>query len=1006
MNAHQIQLRDDRTAGCGPVLSRVPTGDDQGSTAELKLDSADREVHVDWRVDLLIPVEEAVGHLATEMESSSYLNAYLLAVAVQQVVDDYLAPVSMVDRARDYVAGHPSKAAGIIGRGLASTGRAAHGIKAARRGRHGLMTWKRIVDDLVTGLAAAVMGPGLSPDVDPVGFSGDAVPVGVLRADATHGHLRALLQPVVAAVPSLPVVVRETTSVLPSCFQTFDLGLDDVRRLAELVATSLGRGAEPVTIVGVRTSGSYLAPLIGAVLEARGFVAVSTITLRPGVPLQRRAAERVHKAVRRHARFVVTDDPPASGSSLARAVEELTRVGVAVESVTVAYPRFTDTASELRYLDKYHQVVLPWADWSVHRRLTPDAVKSDLRAILGSGVPVDSVETVESRRLSRSEAHVRHRFRVQLGATSEFPAETLDLAVQGVGIGYYGEHVEVVGKLLGPYMPLVLGLRSGLLYREWLDDAQRLDHGALGDAVPTALAAYVAERRDRLPSGRDRSRNLPGFRPVWETAAVEISGGFGRAWPVVQLLVVNRVVRRILQVPVPVVVDGATELENWFVGEDTAGTLRVRSVGMQRRAYWHHGLSSYDPAFDLAGAMNAELDVPFSAPMLAHYGSLTGDRVSPERWMLLRLAHLWGCRRRRADPALVRAAGARVLQDYFAEVFLPGIAAPAVDGPVCALDIDGVLESNHLGFASLTPSSAFALRALRLHGFRPVLVTGRSVEDVRERCHAYGLVGGVAEYGSALYVAGADEVRDLVPAGAHRALLTLRANLASVPGVVVDPHYRFGVRAWIERAGHPHALPSEAIASVLEGVAGLRVIPGEGQTDFVADAVDKGTGLEQLMAALTVPGAPGSAHTVALAVGDSASDAAMLALADCRSVPAHAASVLDGPGVWRAPTPYQSGLEQAVDRFLGHGVPAGRSNLTHRSPRAPGSALRGALGAAVARTAGRPVTRRGCKICRMGEVDRDREALLALLSATEGGLRGMPGRAVRAMVTSLRPGRM
>ena len=44
---------------------------------------------------------------------------------------------------------------------------------------------------------------------------------------------------------------RERTPVLPSCFQTFDLGVEDVRRLGQLVAESCLPSTDPVVVVGV-----------------------------------------------------------------------------------------------------------------------------------------------------------------------------------------------------------------------------------------------------------------------------------------------------------------------------------------------------------------------------------------------------------------------------------------------------------------------------------------------------------------------------------------------------------------------------------------------------------------------------------------------------------------------------------------------------------------------------------------------------------------------------------
>ena len=908
---------------------------------------------LDWRADLLRPVGEMVDSLVHETGDSSYLNAFLLAVAIQQAVDDRLAPASMVDRAAEYLGKHESAWGTITSATLRRVSRLAHRVTGAALGRQGVTEWRVGVDEVVQHLAAIVVEE----------FCG-----------SHRTRLETRLASLAASAARLPTYVRNAIPVIPSCFQTFDLGIDDVRRLADLVAEAVADSPGPVMVVGVRTSGSYLAPLIAAVLRTRGRSDVSTVTLRPGAPFQGAAADQARAAILAGAAFVVTDDPPVSGSSLARAVEELRRVGVPKASVTVAYPRFTEAGGAVTHLAGYQQVSLGWTEWAVHTRLTPEAVGFDLAALLGNGVSVESVQALEHRALSRSEAHVRARFLVDVVDRSSAERRTLDVAVQGVGIGYYGEHVQVVAGQLAAYAPRIYGLRAGMLYREWLDDRQSVRTTVEPRAVATALAGYAAERSRRLHVPEDRSLRLAGSRPAWEAAAVEVSSTFGKGWPFVQLFAVNPVVRRLMRVSHPTIVDGTTSLENWF-SSDRENPERLRSVGLQRRAYWHHGLGSYDPAFDLAGAMTEELDVPLTELMLAEYTARSGDVVSPERWMLLRLAQLWGSRRRRADPLAVRGAGARVLQEYFARVFFAGVEAPPADGPVCALDIDGVLETDHLGFPSLTAASAFALRALRMHGCRPVLVTGRSLDDVRERCRNYGLVGGVAEYGSAVYLASGDTVVDLVPPDAHSELATLRSTLISVPGVVVDQNYRFGVRAWAEHTGVTKGLADRDIASALADLRHIRVIRGEGQTDFVATCIDKGSGLRRLMVHLSPANAPGPAATPALAIGDTISDAPMLAVAQQGAVPGHATSMLDGPGIWRSSHPYQHGFADMVDRYLGH-PNSGR--------------LRSLTGSRVAHL--------GCDVCRPVGLDRPREALLALLSATEGGLPGMPLRTVRGVL--------
>src|SRR5207302_611064 len=109
-----------------------------------------------------------------------------------------------------------------------------------------------------------------------------------------------------------------------------------------------------------------------------------------------------------------------------------------------------------------------------------------------------------------------------------------------------------------------------------------------------------------------------------------------------------------------------------------------------------------------------------------------------------------------------------------------------------------------------TPTAALGLRSLLAHGFRPVLATGRSADDVRDRCRAWGLSGGVAEYGAVTYGTDRDElhIAPLTPAG-NDALRRLREVLDDDPDVDLDPCHRASVRASRRGDGVARGLTSE-----------------------------------------------------------------------------------------------------------------------------------------------------------------------------------------------------
>ena len=99
--------------------------------------------------------------------------------------------------------------------------------------------------------------------------------------------------------------------------------------------------------------------------------------------------------------------------------------------------------------------------------------------------------------------------------------------------------------------------------------------------------------------------------------------------------------------------------------------------------------------------------------------------MDAERWLLYRLAQFWRLRRAGdVDPDQTGQRSAAAIHDYLAGLYLRGLA-PAT-GSLCAIDLDGVLECDALGYPATSPSGVLALRALIAHGYQPVLATGRS----------------------------------------------------------------------------------------------------------------------------------------------------------------------------------------------------------------------------------------------------------------------------------------
>ena len=885
--------------------------------------------------------------LLSELRRGSWLNAYLLATGMNQIVEDYLHP-------NPY---HLRKASGYLARlrppvgALASeAGRSAATTIARLRGsllsvRH-VAAWQKDWAHIVAGVADVAVQP---------------VAVSIASREALVRSAESL----VLSIGQFPAPLLGEILRIPSCFRSFDQQPADLQRIACEFTQRWPDRRRPLLVVGIRTSGSYLAPLYGSIFKALGFLSVRTLTMRPGRRLYQHERARLDAAAKSGGMALIADDPPVSGGTLAEAARDLEMAGISARSIVMLLQLFGSHESIPPLLRRYECVALPWRDWAVHTALAAEQVGTTMAGLFGPNCIVSTVERIDLPSSQPVRAHVHALYHIQIVDPGSGASREQDVYVTGVGLGYFGDHTLAVAQAMSSFVPEVYGVNAGLSYRLWVPEERRLllDTSDRQHAAAEAVGDYVRMRHRALQVDSDVSLGLTDRLPVWEAASNLLSQTFGRAWAPARIAGVDSIVRRLLQTREHSIVDGSMTASSWFAAEDNP--RRLLKVDFDERAFSNRDLACFDPAYDLA-SMAASFDLYWSGQkrpdpvlprLLREAGEdLSGEPIRPERWLLYQLVHLWSVRRCKADqtPAVLRAS-ARAMQRYFAETYFARVPEPTA-GPLCAIDIDGVLECSPLGFPCLTPASAATLRALILHRYRPILATGRSLEEVRERCAAYRLAGGVAEYGAVIYNHASGAVRDLRSAGEREDLGKLRMALGAQTGTYLDGDHQYSIRAYrLDTAGRKCGLSPEMAADMLRrvGVNGrVRAIAGQAQTDFMVAGVDKGTGLQSLAAELDASGGDGRGKLLAMAVGDTVSDLAMFALANLALAPASADAQVRSSGVNVVGRPYQRGLALASAKLLGH---------------EPGH----------------------CAVCSGPRPSPDARRLLAILGAQESGTLGM-----------------
>ncbi len=822
-----------------------------------------------------------LGDLAVDrLSCGDVLNAYLLAAGMEQVAADYLQKDSFWLRRAAARFERRSDAAGIrvAAKVLRKTAAALHATRRLASGYRAACSWHVNFRILVDALADELVGTAC------------------WETRRMLPELQRRFAALVAQSAALPGELRRSVVRLPTCFRSLDQAPADLGVLSRRLDALWGSRGTPLVVLGVRTSGDYLAPLQAAFLRSFGWHDVRARTWRPGAPWLPADAAELRALAQRSGLVAVVDDPPRSWSTIVQASKELIRFGFPKASIVILVQVLPGAEEPPPELDGHPIVRLPWNQSVVRRRLRPAAVRTVLSRLLGSEIA--DIQTVQAAVGAR--AHASALFEV---ATTD--QARLRVRVRGTGCGYFGEHALGVGERLRDWVPQIYGLRAGLIYEA--ADAIPLSE-PLDAPAWTAIARYAADRATALPAAQDVARHLSYRGSAWRWAGNELGGVFGWAEEVGRLLAAA-VARRVLEVRKPSVVDAHTEPSHFLRG--LGG--RIIKADYDTGVFTSTDLYSFDPEFDVARAAVAASDGSAADLLRRGFEVASGTHVSPDRWLLHQLVHA-----REMDGELLPEAGLagirlpRAFQRYYGEIIAGDLEA-ASSGRLCGIDVDGVLETMALGFPATSPAGMLALRALTLHGFRPVLATGRSLPEVMERCDAYRLSGGVAEYGAAVWASG--EATVLNSAGEGEALERVRATLQSLEGVELDARHQHSVRAFRLVRGRRLALPVD-LARALVRRAGLRselrIVNSCKQTDFVARRINKAGGLAVLADLL------GAGRGLALAIGDTESDSGMLRQAGMPCVPAGADAALVATGARVLSNSGPAAVAEAATSLLGH----------------------------------------------------------------------------------------
>jgi hypothetical protein len=849
----------------------------------------------EWCLNAYPTVESVVLHLRQELGrldqcaeewqlGERALNVFLLACSITNEVDDYL-----VGTRYDF-----SKAARIpLGGVLVRSFDRLHGY--TRKNREWRLRqlnawnqrWLAALDEFLQVFVA-----GAQPDLE-----------GLVNAGS---ELARLLD------TNLPAGLKRRRLRNPAFFHVRDLTHFDILKLGDKFIAALPDRTQPIVLVGLRTAGSYFNPLLRAYLKVKGYHDVDSVTVRPRSVVGWEEKARIEACAKAGKLPVILDEPPCSGGSTAGMAGILYKAGFPKNRVVALFPVFYQYPDWRKGWGKLldsgtSALTLEPAEWHKAQSLETEAVQKAVEPYfkrrgyastrLRMSAGAESFNAL-LQQFSEEKMHTRLKrvYEVELKKSSG-ETETRYVFAKSVGWGWLGYRAYLLGKRLSPFVPPLLGLRHGMLYTEWLPQVSQVSPQPLNGHCAT-LASYVANRVRWARLEDDPSADL--IRDNQHKGYEELAGMLGHAYgsSAASALRRPRLQRRLGQnpCPMPTLIDAKMRVQEWI-----GGSSSLLKTDFEHHAMGKRELEMVDPAYDLAEAiLHFKLSEAEERKLVERYAEESGDTRAADRLFLNKLlAGAWSMIHAQLnvnDKHLLHRSRDFNRQYLDAWEFLTIQTARHCgrlcvhpdslrwQSPLVVLDVDGVLDRNvFFSFPSTTAAGIKAVSLLHSHGLAVTLDSARSLYEVKQYCEAYGFVGGVAEYGSAIWDAVNQRECVLASPEALSQLETLRTALRKIPGVFLNDTYQHSLRAFNYGRERTVALPTLMISGLIGELKldRLRFHQTDLDTAVLAKDIDKGTGLQAMASQAGIP------NLETIAVGDSEPDLDMFRVATRSFAPSH-----------------------------------------------------------------------------------------------------------------------
>ncbi len=693
-----------------------------------------------------------------------------------------------------------------------------------------------------------------------------------------------------------PASLFEERTKINEGYRCQDLTYQDVFSLGRKFLEASPEKDARLVIVGSRTAGNYLCPMLKVYLKQSGFNDVSWIALRPRFGLHERERWWLRRRLNGDVNVILLDDFSNTGNTFRMLEKVVVSFGVPAAKITILAPIHPHMPGDLAPSDNAVRVLkLHYDELYTREMLKPERAEQLVKELLaaddiGASFLDETQEVLEINRelwshYSESyQVHLKRVFDVSI-RNNDGSTEVRRVIGKFAGVGWFGYHAYFAGAALQEFVPKVYGLRRGIVFMEWVVGAS-LNGRTLSESSIKQMSSYIAARTNRLRLSEDPRSQPPYLGWGWLHILGVLRLVYGNVFGYPKNRAILDRLKKSLVYP-PTLVDARMRPSEWLSRGET-----IVKVDFEQHAFGPPELDVVDPAYDIAvTSFEFELDPEQENIFIFNYCQESGDQETLKERVVLykllygtaesgRMHHRITLRNKGDDAASLNA---RLQHGWNFRVYamnqlwadrleFNSAGAPTSSSPIFFMDLDGVFDSEVLGFPHTTPSGLKAIDLFRRKGYSIVPNTGRSAEHIKNYCRSFGFEAALGEYGSILYDNHKGLEIPLVDKKTLEQLDVCRTALGKIEGVFLDPDYRCAIRAYrYTSQGISGMDPVEAEGLIREaGLNRLKVIAKKSDTYFVGIDIDKGSAVKFYL------NYSQRTSNVTFAMGDSVEDIPML----------------------------------------------------------------------------------------------------------------------------------